>query len=521
MANSFVASRAQIIYAVCLPVAVLLGYLLADPTDTGSIAVVSVLVAVLSVPLLMHWYHPLLVFTWNAAIMPFFLPGSPHLWLLIAFAGIGFAVVNRFTSAEVRFESPPSVVKPLLFLVGVFLITAMLRGGIGLRSFGSSQYGGRNYIYCLAAIAGFFSLSSQRIPAHRARLFTAIFFLSGLTALMSNLAYLGGPRTEFLFSLFPPEYALEQALATYSVNAEFVRIYGLTLSSVAIYAFLLSQYGLRGIFDFSKPWRFLLFLCAIIGSIFCGFRGYFVLMLLTLGFQFIFEGLCKAKIVASVGAVALVIGALLVPNAEKLPLVAQRTLSFLPIRLNPAVRETAQLSSEWRLKMWGDVLADVPQYLLKGKGYAIDPREVELADLNWRRGYGPIYGWALASGVYHSGPLTLLVPFGIWGVIGFLWFAVVAIRYLYRNFRHGDPALHSINTFLLACFVARLTYFVGIFGLFSMDLFLFTGLVGLSAALNGRELPEKEALESESEEVAEGEALVAAHETGLHARDGM
>ena len=51
MANTFVASRAHIIWGVCLPLAILVGYLLADPVDQGSLAVLVLLAAVLSVPL--------------------------------------------------------------------------------------------------------------------------------------------------------------------------------------------------------------------------------------------------------------------------------------------------------------------------------------------------------------------------------------------------------------------------------------------------------------------------------------
>jgi hypothetical protein len=45
--------------------------------------------------------------------------------------------------------------------------------------------------------------------------------------------------------------------------------------------------------------------------------------------------------------------------------------------------------------------------------------------------------------------------------------------------------LRRINTFLLACFVAKALVFFVIFGGFSSDLYGFLGLVGLSASLNG------------------------------------
>jgi hypothetical protein len=185
------------------------------------------------------------------------------------------------------------------------------------------------------------------------------------------------------------------------------------------------------------------------------------------------------------------------------------------------VRENTQGSSEWRLKMWQDVWAELPKYLLKGKGYAIDPTELEFAFENARRGYGPAYGWAIVGGSYHSGPLTLLMPFGIWGFAAFVWFAVASLRYLHRNAKHGDPALQSINLFILAYFVARLLHYSTVFGMFSNDLFIFTGLVGLSVSLNGVALPKPEESETETEETSEEQELVLAHDRALEARHGM
>ena len=45
--------------------------------------------------------------------------------------------------------------------------------------------------------------------------------------------------------------------------------------------------------------------------------------------------------------------------------------------------------------------------------------------------------------------------------------------------------MHSINAFLLAAFVARILFFVFIYGAFYAELYQFTGLVGLGVALNG------------------------------------
>ena len=65
--NTFSVSRAQLIYALCLPLAVVVGYFLADPLESSSMAVIVLVTGVLAVPVLMKWYHPLLVFSCNAS----------------------------------------------------------------------------------------------------------------------------------------------------------------------------------------------------------------------------------------------------------------------------------------------------------------------------------------------------------------------------------------------------------------------------------------------------------------------
>jgi O-antigen ligase len=181
----------------------------------------------------------------------------------------------------------------------------------------------------------------------------------------------------------------------------------------------------------------------------------------------------------------LVAGALAVPFAKYLPVSMQRSLSFLPLDIDAAARLDAKGSLEWRLQMWSILLDEVPRYLWIGKGYAINPTDLYFATESIRRGMGKDYEGALVSGDYHSGPLSVVIPFGIFGVLAFLWFIIAAIRLLYRNYVFSDERLRNINTFFFAYFVARtIFYFVG-FGAFNNDLPAFVGILGLSIAING------------------------------------
>jgi len=105
MANSIHIPKTHVILALCLPLAVLLGYLLAEPLESTSLAVVTFVLAVLSVPLLLKWNHPILILSWNAVVTPAFLPGQPYAWMLLAPLGLLFAVLSRSVNPEARFLS--------------------------------------------------------------------------------------------------------------------------------------------------------------------------------------------------------------------------------------------------------------------------------------------------------------------------------------------------------------------------------------------------------------------------------
>jgi hypothetical protein len=97
---------------------------------------------------------------------------------------------------------------------------------------------------------------------------------------------------------------------------------------------------------------------------------------------------------------------------------------------------------------------------------------------------GSIQTTELASD-YHNGPLSVILPLGICGVLAFVWFLAAGFKVLYQNYHFGDPDFHRYNTFLLAYFIARLFFFLTVFGGFYGDLPLFTGLVAMSISLNG------------------------------------
>ena len=129
-------------------------------------------------------------------------------------------------------------------------------------------------------------------------------------------------------------------------------------------------------------------------------------------------------------------------------------------------------------------MPSIPQYLILGKGLGIDAGALDELSRGMNRGEIGASGSELA-GDYHNGPLSVIIPFGLFGVAGFLWFLVAGLRVLYRNYRFGDPAFVTFNRFLLAFFIVKVVMFVFVFGSFYSEFLVYTGMVGMSVALNG------------------------------------
>ena len=155
MINSSTFLRGIIIYSICLPLAVLLGYMIAGPLTWTSFGTVMTVLFALILPLLLRFHHPLMVLGWNAAVVIFFLPGSPKIWLPLVVLSLTISLIRRTVDQRYRFISVRELTWPLLVMTFIIMVTAQATGGIGLRSLGGSVYGGKRYLFLLGAIAGY------------------------------------------------------------------------------------------------------------------------------------------------------------------------------------------------------------------------------------------------------------------------------------------------------------------------------------------------------------------------------
>jgi hypothetical protein len=485
MSNAPAIFRSLVIYAICVPLAVIVGYVLTDPLDYTTFAYAGVLAFVLVFPLLLRWHYPLLVFSLNTSMVMFVMKGQPAFWLVMVPLSLGISLLERAMSSQKRFIRVPQITWPLICTLGVVFLTAKLTGGIGMHAFGSEVYGGKKYIWLVMGILSYFAFTAQRIPPERANLYVALFLLGPTTYFIGDLYPVTPSFLHFIFWIFPPN----RAFSSFSGDVFAVgvtRLSGVAAAGCAVVYWLMARYGLRGIFLSGKLWRPVLFAVATMMIFLGGFRTLIISYLFIFGMLFFLERLHRTRALLVLMMAGILVMVAIVPLAPHLPFTFQRSLAFLPLNLSVEARETAKASSEWRFQMWEALLPQVPLHLLLGKGYAISMEDFEFMgrDTAFHSVDASQQGLALSSD-FHSGPFSVVLPFGIWGVIALLWLMFAGSRVVYSNFRHGDESLRTINTYLLVSYLYLVVRFIFIFGDMNTDMVVLASTIGFSIALNG------------------------------------
>jgi len=485
MTNPAAAMKMLITYAVCIPLAIFIGYILTNPMDYGTLGFLAFVLTVIISPIFVKWHYQILFFGLGSPIVLFFLPARPPLWQAVVVLSLAMAIVERTLSNRSRFISVPAITVPFMFLLGVVIFTMELTGGIGFHQFGSAGGGGQKYFWCFAGVATFFALTSRGIPKDQRAFYIFLYFVPGVLNLLSDIGpHLPAPLSSINL-LIPPSGAPSQGDDSLGIT----RLGMLSSSCGVVVTWMLARYGLRGVLEGGTNWRVPVFCLLVTASQLGGFRSALIGFTLILSFMFFLEGLHRTKLLFIFLLGGTLMAGLMVPFANHLPPAIQRSLAFLPfVNLDPAVRMDAEGSSEWRLAMWRDLVPQIPNYLLLGKGYSISEEDFEYigrgAQANASGMLDSSKQSLALSNDFHSGPLSTLIGFGIWGAIGILWLMAAELWLLYRNYRYGDPELKTLNTFLLAGGLTGIIIFFFVFGAFQNCIGDFAKTAGLSIAFN-------------------------------------
>jgi len=488
MTNAVSVIRSLLIYSICIPLAIFLGYILAiDPLQSREWYLsIGTVFGLLLLPLLLKYHHPSLILTWNTTTVIFFLTGSPNIWMVFAIASFGITVLQSILARRSVQANVPMVARPLIIFGIVVLVTAILTGGVGFKALGAAVGGGKRYAAIFAAILGYFAISMHRIPLQRAYVYFGMYFLSGITLAIGSLQPYVPSDFNFVFLLFPVDSWVVYNAGSEGPSLSIARLTGVAIGAMFAMYYMLGRYGIRGMILSGRPWRFAIFLLIWGVSLIGGFRSFMLLTACLFLVQFFLEGLHKTQLLAVFIVAGMTFAAIAIPFAPQLPYSFQRALSIFQIPVSPEVEMDTHNSNEWRLRMWANVTPQIPQYLLLGKGFGINVQESLMAqDMVMSRRELDNSAAAQVAQDYHSGPLSVLIPLGIFGVLALLWFWYAGFRLLLANHRHGSPELQSINTFLLAFFITKILLFLFVFGSLHLDFYQFAGVLGLSIALNG------------------------------------
>jgi hypothetical protein len=484
MTNPNNAMRMLIIYAILIPLAILVGYLLTDPLNYGSMGFLGVVLALIFAPIFIKWHYPIMVFGLGFPMTCFFLVGRPPLAQIVVIMSLGISIVERATSSEKRFLKAPAMTLALLYTAVMAFITMKLTGGFHLHTVGGETGGGKKYISLYLGIATFFALASRGIPPAKRRLYIVLFFLPGAFCILADIAVLLPSPLNYLQLLFPPNGVVTESIW----DTGRIRFFNLGNMASALMFFMVALYGLRELLSPARPWRGMLFAVLFVVSMMGGFRAFLVANILVLTFVFFLEGLHRTRWLAVVMLFAVIAAGVVVPFSRQLPYGIQRTLSFLPLNIDPVARADAEHSTEWRMNIWEAILPSVPDYLLLGKGYSISSVDYESIGSDnpfaaSARANASMESLALSND-FHSGPLSTIICFGLWGAVSIIAIMLATLFILYRNFKYGDPELHGVNALLLAMHLEHILHFFFIYGAYDYDVGAFARVAGFSMALN-------------------------------------
>ena len=124
--------RSIITYAVCIPLAAIIGYMLTKPLDYSAAAFYSMIVIVLIFPIIARFHHPLMFLCYNLPINLFFVKTSPSIGMVMIMISLGISIFDRILSRRSHFISVPEMTLPLTILLAVVFFTAEVTGGFGL-----------------------------------------------------------------------------------------------------------------------------------------------------------------------------------------------------------------------------------------------------------------------------------------------------------------------------------------------------------------------------------------------------
>src|SRR5690242_12052636 len=101
--NAVALLRSLMVYAICVPLAIFVGYLLTNPMNYSTLGTFGVLALLMVSPVLIRWHYPLLVFGLQFNLCVFFIKGAPNFCMVMTGLSFGIALLERALNPNRRF----------------------------------------------------------------------------------------------------------------------------------------------------------------------------------------------------------------------------------------------------------------------------------------------------------------------------------------------------------------------------------------------------------------------------------
>jgi hypothetical protein len=218
------------------------------------------------------------------------------------------------------------------------------------------------------------------------------------------------------------------------------------------------------------------FYLSLIAILFSGFRSYLIGWAFAAALATYIRGGIRQVLPLFVAAVA---GVVLIVTAHtvglKVPLAAQRALSFIPISWDSRASVDAKGSVEWRLEMWHLALT-TDRYIknkIFGDGFGFDPSELRawaaMSALRMDTSYG-LQDYYMITGDYHSGPVSAIRFVGYVGLFLFTALLILNAKYAWKLINMSKKtAYFPVSLFIGIAAIYHPVCFWFIFGSFGSD----------------------------------------------------
>jgi hypothetical protein len=321
----------------------------------------------------------------------------------LAIAGCAAMFAIRLATRKEKLVVFRSVNVPiLLFVAWVGMVFAM--HPVGFAMLGSEQGGGRFYLKLGLAFSAFLILSSRTYSERDIKWIFGFLIFGAFFTLFYNFAFtvIGGPVVDPATGMVQDEfYTWHQTLSAPAMTIAF---------------FICAKWSPREIWSLQRPWLVVVYAICFIMVLMSGKRMALAAVVLAplvsaimfRQYVYIFVALMVAFTASSV----LVAGQ---GQWFKLPLLAQRTLSWLPGDWDPQLQGMTGGTDEWRAELRFLAKELIKQNPVIGHGFAVDISDTTVAVTMAQRGGAldvQVAGYALGRS-WHNRWLGYAADFGL------------------------------------------------------------------------------------------------------------